>query len=114
MLTATFPRTGPATYGSRRFVVQIAAGDMVLKGTARFSYEAPWETRNGKLLLGRGRSELVASQFTATQNGQTVTFPGPAPTIERTPAGATPYTCTSTTLRWKVPVNNAWARFRRA
>jgi hypothetical protein len=114
VLTASFPRSGNATYGSNRFVVQVAAGDLVLKGTASFRYTAPWETRGGKLLVGAGRSELRISQFTATRNGQTITVPGQAPTIKRTPRGATPYTCTSTTLRWKVPLNNTWARFRRA
>lgn len=113
VLTAAFPRSGKAVYGSTHFVVQIAAGDLVMKGSATFHYEADWETRNGKLLLAPGRSELVISKFTATKDGQTVTVPGPPPTIKRTPRGATPYTCSSRTLRWKVPVNNTWAQFRR-
>ena len=100
-------------YGSTHFVVKVAAGDLQLTGTATFHFEAPWETRNGKLVLGAGRSELVISKFTATKDGQTITVAGPPPTIKRTPAGATPYTCSARVLRWKVPVNNTWARFSR-
>jgi hypothetical protein len=113
VLTAAFPRRGKAVYGSTHFVVRISAGDMVLEGTATFHYEADWQTRAGKLVLGPGRSEIVISKFTAVKDGQTVTVPGPPPTIKRTAGGATPYTCTARTLRWKVPVNNTWAQFRR-
>jgi hypothetical protein len=113
VITAAFPRRGRAVYGSTHFVVQVSAGDMVLKGTATFHFEAGWETKEGKILLQPGRSELVISKFQATKDGRTVTVPGPPPTIRRTPRGGAPYTCNSTTLRWKVPLNNTWTRFRR-
>lgn len=113
VITAAFPRRGPALYGTTHFVVQISGGDMVLKGTATFHFEAPWETKEGKILLGPGRSELAISKFEATKDGRTVTVPGPPPTIRRTPRGGAPYTCNSTTLRWKVPLNNTWTLFRR-
>jgi hypothetical protein len=113
VITAAFPRRGPAVYGSTHFVVQISGGDMVLKGTATFHFEAGWETKEGKIVLQPGRSEIVISKFQATKDGRTVTVPGPPPTIRRTPRGAAPYTCNSTTLRWKVPLNNTWTLFRR-
>jgi hypothetical protein len=113
VLTAAFPRRGRAVYGSTHFVVTVDAGGLSLEGTATFNYEAPWETNAGKLVLGPGRSELVISKFTATKDGRTVTVPGPPPTIRRTAGGATPYTCSARALRWKVPVNNTWARFSR-
>jgi hypothetical protein len=113
VITAAFPRRGRAVYGSSHFVVQVTAGDMVLKGTATIHFEAGWETKEGKILLGPGRSELVISKFQATKDGRTVTVPGPPPTIRRTPRGGAPYTCNRTTLRWKVPLNDTWTLFRR-
>lgn len=113
VITAAFPRRGKAVYGSTHFVVQVDGGTMVLKGTATFHFEAGWETKEGKILLGPGLSELVISKFTATKDGRTVTVPGPPPTIRRTPRGAAPYTCNGRTLRWKVPLNNTWTLFRR-
>jgi hypothetical protein len=113
VITAAFPRRGPALYGSTHFVVQVSGGDMVLKGTATFHFEAGWATRAGKILLGAGRSELVISKFTATKDGRTFTVAGPPPTIRRTRPGAAPYTCNRTTLRWKVPLNDTWTLFRR-
>ena len=113
VITAAFPRRGRALYGSTHFVVQVSGGDMVLKGTATFHFEAPWATREGKIVLGAGRSELVISKFTATKDGRTFTVPGPPATVRRTPPGGAPYTCNRTTLRWKVPLNNTWTLFRR-
>jgi hypothetical protein len=113
VITAAFPRRGPALYGSTHFVVQVSGPGLDLKGTATFHFEAPWQTRNRTILLGPGRSELVISKFQATKDGRTITVPGPPPTIRRTPRGGTPYTCNSTTLRWKVPLNDTWTLFRR-
>jgi hypothetical protein len=113
VITAAFPRRGPALYGSTHFVVQVSGPGLDLRGTATFHFEAPWQTRTGRIVLGRGRSELVISKFAATKDGRTVTVPGPAPTIRRTPAGAAPYTCNANTLRWKVPLNDTWTLFRR-
>jgi hypothetical protein len=113
VITAAFPRRGRAAYGSTHFVVQVSAGPMVMKGTGTFHYEATWETRAGRIVLGAGRSEVVISKLSATKDGRTVTVDGPPPTIRRTPAGAAPYTCNRTTLRWKVPLNDTWTLFRR-
>ena len=113
VITAAFPRRGKAVYGSTHFVVRVDGGDLVMKGTATFHFEADWSTANGKIVLGRGRSELVISKFQATKDGRTFTVPGPAPTIKRTPGGATPYTCNANTLRWRVPLNDTWTLFRR-
>jgi hypothetical protein len=113
VITAAFPRNNTMRYGSTHFVIELAAGDMVMEGTATFISEAPWSTRAGKLVLGRGRSELVISKFKATKDGVTHTVPGGPPIIRRTPAGATPYTCNRTTLRWRVPIGEAQTLFRR-
>ena len=113
VLTAAFARNDTMRYGSTDFVVQLRAGDLVMEGTATFIFQAPWSTSRGKLLLGRGRSELVISKFTAYKDGQVITVPGGEPIIRRTPRGATPYTCNRTTLRWRIPINDAQTLFRR-
>ena len=71
------------------------------------------EHESGKLILGRGESELFISKFSATKDGRTFTVPGPGATTRRTPAGETPYTCRGDTLRWKIPLNDTWTLFRR-
>ena len=113
VLTASFPREGTMRYGSTHFVVKVDGGALVMTGTASFVFEANWSTSRGKLVLGRGASELFISKFTATKNGQTYTVPGPGATTRRTPAGETPYTCRGDTLRWKIPLNDTWTLFRR-
>jgi hypothetical protein len=113
VITAAFPRNDRMRYGSTHFVVKMTAGPLVMKGSATFYFEAGWRTAGGKLVLDAGRSELVVSKLSATKDGKTVTVDGPPPTRRRTSPGATPYTCTRTTLRWKIPVNDAWALFRR-
>jgi hypothetical protein len=116
VLTAAFGRT-EARYGSTHFVLHLAlGGTRTLQASATFIFESQYGTRRGKLLLGRGQTELVISKFKATKGGATATIPGPAPTITTTPAGATPYVCTRTTLRWKVPFpgpDGTWAAFDR-
>lgn len=113
VITAAFPRNDTMRYGSTFFVIELAVGDMVLEGTATFITEAPWSTQGGNLVLGRGRSELVISKFKATKDGQTFTVPGGPPIIRRTARGSAPYTCNRTTLRWRVPINDAQTLFRR-
>jgi hypothetical protein len=113
VITAAFPREGTMRYGSTDFVLQLRAGDMIMEGTATFIFEAPWSTSRGNLVLGRGRSELVISKFTATKDGRTITVPGGDPIIQRTARGSTPYTCNRTTLRWRIPINDAQTLFRR-
>lgn len=113
VLTAAFNAT-EARYGSTYFVLQLSVGELKLRATATFIFESTYRTANGKLVLGRGTSELVISKFTAIKNGRTVSVPGPAPSIRRIPAGATPYVCTRSTLRWKVPFpgeDGTWAAF---
>ena len=113
VLTASFPREGTMRYGTTHMVVKADGGALVMRGTATFIFEASWSTSRGKLVLGRGESELFISKFSATKNGQTYTVPGPGATTKRTPAGETPYTCRGDTLRWKIPLNNTWTLFRR-
>jgi hypothetical protein len=100
-------------YGSTHFVVKVDGGALVMTGTATFVFEASWSTSRGKLVLGRGTSELFISKFSATKDGRTFTVPGPGATTKRTPAGETPYTCRGDTLRWKIPLNDTWTLFRR-
>jgi hypothetical protein len=113
VLTASFPREGTMRYGSTHFVVKVDGGALVMTGTASFVFEAGWSTSRGKLVLGRGESELFISKFTATKDGRTYTVPGPGATTKRTPRGETPYTCSGDTLRWKIPLNDTWTLFRR-
>jgi hypothetical protein len=113
VLTASFPREGTMRYGSTHFVVRVDGGALVMTGTANFVFEASWSTSRGKLVLGRGASELFISKFSATKDGKTFTVPGPGATTKRTPAGETPYTCRGDTLRWKIPLNDTWTLFRR-
>lgn len=113
VLTAAFPRGERMKYGSTHFVLTMDTGDLVMIGSATFFFEAGWQTGNGKLILDAGRSELVISKFTAIKNGQRFTVPGGAPLRQRTQGGGTPYTCRGNTLRWKIPINNSWATFRR-
>lgn len=113
VITAAFPADDRMNYGSTHFVVKLAAGPLELKGFADFFFDAPWATKNGKLLLSAGRSELMISKFTAIKDGRTVTVPGPAPIRRRTSPGAAPYTCNGNTLRWKIPLNDTWTLFRR-
>ncbi len=54
-------------------VVKVDGGALVMRGTASFIFEASWSTSRGKLVLGRGESELFISKFSATKNGQTYT-----------------------------------------
>jgi hypothetical protein len=116
VLTAAFGRT-EARYGSTHFVLHLTLGETrTLQASATFIFESRYSTRRGKLLLGRGQTELVISKFKATKGDTTATVPGPEPTTRTTPAGATPYVCTSTTLRWKVPfpgLDGTWAAFDR-
>ena len=42
--------------------------------------------------------------MTGTKDGETFTVPGPPGRTETLPGGATPYTCTRTTLKWPVPL----------
>jgi len=113
VLTAAFGRDDPMRYGSTDFVVQIQAGDLVMEGVATFIFQAPWSTSGGNLVLGRGRSELVISKFTAYKDGKVISVPGGPPIIKRTPRGEAPYTCNRTTLRWRIPINDAQTLFRR-
>lgn len=113
VITASFPRTGTMRYGSTHFVVRIDGGNLVMTGTATFIFEADWSTARNRLVLGRGQSELFISKFTATKDGRTFTVPGPGATVRSTPRGATPYTCSGDTLRWKIPINDTWTLFRR-
>ena len=113
VITAAFPRNDTMRYGSTYFVLELNAGDLVMEGTATFISEAPWSTNAGKIVLGRGRSELVISKFKATKDGETHTVPGGPPIIKRTPRGAMPYTCNRTTLRWRVPIGDTQTLFRR-
>lgn len=113
VITAAFPRTGSMRYGSTYFVVAADFGALVMRARGTFIYEASWSTRNGQLVVGRGRSELVISKFKATKDGRTVSVDGPPPSIKTVRAGATPYRCSRDTLRWEVPLNGSWAVFRR-
>ncbi len=113
VLTASFPRAGTMRYGTTDMVVKADGGALVMRGTATFIFEASWSTSRGKLILGRGESELFISKFSATKDGRTFTVPGPGATTRRTPAGETPYTCRGDTLRWKIPLNDTWTLFRR-
>jgi hypothetical protein len=113
VITASFPREGTMRYGSTDFVVRVDGGSLVMSGTGTFIFEAGWSTRNGRLVVGAGRSEVFISKFTATKDGRTVTVPGPGSTFKRTPRSPTPYTCRGDTLRWKIPLNDTWTLFRR-
>ena len=113
VLTAAFPRDGRMVYGTTHMVVKVDGGALVMKGSATFHFEAGWQTANGKLILDAGRSELYIAKLTAIKDGQTFAVNGPPPTRRRTDPGATPYTCSANTLRWKIPLNNTWATFRR-
>jgi hypothetical protein len=115
VLTAAFGGN-QARYGSTHFVLQMTVGDLALRAAATFNFEAGYRTRSDKLVLGAGSSELAISKFQAIKGGRTVTVDGPAPRTTGTPAGATPYVCTSRTLRWKVPFpgpGGTWASFDR-
>jgi hypothetical protein len=101
-------------YGSTHFVVKLTAGSLTMTGTAEFSFEAGWQTGDGKLILDAGRSYLYISKFSATKDGRTFTVAGPPPTRRRVSGDAGPYTCRGNTLRWKIPLNDTWATFRRA
>ena len=113
VLTAAFPRGDRMRYGSTHFVLTLNAGEITMIGSATFYFEAGWQTGNGKLILDAGRSELVISKFTAIKDGKTVTAPGGPPVRQRTQGGGTPYTCRGNILRWRIPINNSWATFRR-
>jgi hypothetical protein len=84
-----------------------------MTGTADFSFEAGWHTEDGKLILDAGRSYLYILKFSATKDGRTITVAGPPPTRRRVSGDAGPYTCRGDTLRWKIPLNDTWATFRR-
>jgi hypothetical protein len=113
VITAAFPRDDTMRYGSTFFVIELAQGDLVLKAKGSFLTEAPWSTRGGNLILGRGTSEINYTEFKGIKDGRTVTVPGPPTITRRTPRGSTPYTCNSTTLRWRIPINDAQTLFRR-
>jgi hypothetical protein len=113
VVTAAFARGERMRYGSTHFVVTYDTGDLTMIGSATFFFEAGWQTGNRKLILDAGRSELVISKFTAIKDGKTYTVPGGPPLRQRTQGGGTPYTCSGNTLRWRVPINNSWATFRR-
>jgi hypothetical protein len=113
VLSAAFPRDGRMVYGTTHMVVKVEAGGLVMKGSATFNFEAGWQTANGKLILDAGRSELYIAKLSATKDGRTYTVDGPPPTRRRTDGGATPYTCSANTLRWKIPLNDTLATFRR-
>jgi hypothetical protein len=113
VVTAAFARGERMRYGSTHFVVTYDTGDLTMIGSATFFFEAGWQTGHRKLILDAGRSELVISKFTAIKDGKTYTVPGGPPLRQRTQGGGTPYTCSGNTLRWRVPINNSWATFRR-
>lgn len=113
VLTAAFDAR-EMRYGSTDFVVVISLADAQLEGVATFINELRYTTRAGRIVIQGGTTELNISKFTGTKNGRTITVPGPPPTSRTVPAGgATPYTCSRSTLRWRIPVNNTWATFQR-
>lgn len=110
-------RRGTMKYGSTLFEITQQLGDATLKSSATWLTEAPYRTRNGKLILGAGQSELDISEFTAQKGGQTITVPGPPTRTTSVAPGALPYRCTSRTLSWPVPAGVAGSTmvtFRRA
>lgn len=115
VLTASF-NAAEARYGSTFFNLTQALGPLSLTATATFLTEARYTTRSGRLVVAGGTSELVISKFTAVKDGRQVTVPGPAPTTRSIPAGSTPYTCTASMLRWRMPIGSpsgTWVTFRR-
>ncbi len=113
VLTASF-NAREMRYGSTDLALTLSAGGLELEGTATFINELRYTTRAGRIVIQGGTTELSISKFTGTKDGRTVSVPGPPPTTRRVPAGGTtPYTCTRSTLRWRIPVNNARATFQR-
>ena len=114
-ITMAFGR-GRMTYGSTVFVLRGDLGGQQFTAEASFLTEAPYRTRAGKIVNGRGTSEISYGEMTATKDGQTYSVPGPAGRTESVAAGSTPYTCTRSTLRWAVPTSggSTMATFRRA
>lgn len=109
---------GRMTYGSTLFILEGSLGDaQSLKAEAMWLNESTYRTRGGKIITGPVSSEISFGDLTGTKNGEAFTVPGPPARTETLPGGATPYTCTRTTLKWPVPVSSGgttMATFRRA
>jgi hypothetical protein len=95
--------------------IEATFGDLTMKARGTFLNVFRYTTRNGRLVLLGGTSRDRMSALTATVDGRTVTIPGRGAITRRIPSGGSvPYTCTRTTLRWRLPLNDTTATFRRA
>ncbi|MBK9740739.1 MAG: hypothetical protein IPO93_14855 [Actinobacteria bacterium] len=116
-ITTSF-RDGRMIYGSTLFILEgtLGAGQSI-KAEASWINESSYRTRGGKIVTGLVSSEISYGDLTGTKDGETFSVPGPAGRSETLPGGATPYTCTRSTLKWPVPVGaggSTMATFRRA
>ena len=115
VISMTF-RRGVQTYGSTLFVLTGSTGDGTFTSEASWINEAPYRTRNGRIITGPGTSELSFGEQTLSGPSGTFTVAGPPAKTTPIPGGATPYRCTRTTLTWPIPLGadgSTQARFRR-
>ena len=111
-------RDGRMVYGSTLFILEGTLGPgQSIKAEASWINESSYRTRGGKIITGPVSSEISYGDMTGTKDGETFTVAGPPGKTETLPGGATPYTCTRTTLKWPVPLGSGGtttATFRRA
>lgn len=105
-ITTSF-RNGRMVYGSTLFILEGSVGDgQSLTAEASWINESSYRTRNGRIITGPVTSEIAYGEMTGTKDGRTYTVPGPPGRTQTLPGGATPYTCTRTTLKWPVPLGS--------
>jgi hypothetical protein len=103
VITMTF-RRGVQTYGSTLFVITGTIGDQTFVSESSWINEAPYRTRNGRIITGPGTSELSYGDQTGSGPDGTVTVAGPPGRTTSVPGGSTPYRCTRSTLTWPIPL----------
>ena len=103
VISMTF-RRGIQTYGSTLFVITGTTGDTTFVSESSWINEAPYRTRNGRIITGAGTGELAFGDQTASGPSGTFTVPGPPGRTTAVPGGSTPYRCTRSTLTWPVPL----------
>ena len=108
-------RGGAFQYGSTGLVLESSIGDATLTARARFFTLAPYTARTGLLTFRAGESTIEYGQMSGTKDGSTYTVPGPPTRTTATPGGSTPFQCSGSTLRVRLPRAAAlsWITLRR-
>jgi hypothetical protein len=114
-LNASFLR-GLFVYGSSAMVLETTTPGLDLKAHGSFLYQAAYTVRNGNIVTQQGTSALSFDEFTATKNGRTASVPGPPDSSRTIPGGPTPFQCTRTRLKIKLPsfASSGWVVYQRS